>query len=84
MSEGIIIALITGAVTLLTGLLSSFIASKKALSCVEKAQAVTDTKLEELTREVREHNNFAKRMPVVEEQIKVINHRIKNIEEKGK
>ena len=45
-----------------------------------KAQAVTDTKLEELTREVREHNNFARRMPVVEEQIKVINHRIEDLE----
>ena len=45
-----------------------------------KAQAVTDTKLEDLTREVREHNNFAKRMPVVEEQIKVINHRIDDLE----
>lgn len=45
-----------------------------------KAQAVTDTKLEELTREVREHNGFARRMPVVEEQIKVINHRISDLE----
>lgn len=81
MTEGIIIAIITGCVSILTGLLSSNIASRKALACVEKAQAVTDTKLEELTREVREHNNFAKRMPVVEEQIKVINHRLKDIEE---
>lgn len=84
MTEGIIIALITGLCSVLGCLLSSSIASKKALSCVEKSQAVTDTKLEDLTREVREHNNFAKRMPVVEEQIKVINHRIKNIEEKGR
>ena len=44
------------------------------------AQAVTDTKISELTREVREHNNFAKRMPVVEEQIKVANHRITDLE----
>ena len=44
------------------------------------ARAVTDTKIEELTREVREHNNFARRMPVVEEQIKVINHRIGDLE----
>ena len=49
-----------------------------------KSQAVTDTKLEELTREVRAHNNFAQRMPVVEEQIKVINHRIEDIEEELK
>ena len=45
-----------------------------------KSQAVTETKLDELTREVREHNNFARRMPVVEEQIKVINHRIADLE----
>ena len=44
------------------------------------AQAVTDTKISELTREVREHNNFAKRMPVIEEQIKVANHRIADLE----
>lgn len=83
MSEAIIIAIITGVVSLLTCLISSNIASKKALACVEKSQAVTDTKLEELTREVREHNNFARRMPVVEEQVKVINHRLKNLEERG-
>lgn len=49
-----------------------------------KAQAVTDTKLEELTREVREHNGFARRMPVVEEQIRVINHRIADLEKEQK
>ena len=50
------------------------------LTSNSRAQAVTDTKLEELTREVREHNGFARRMPVVEEQIKVINHRISDLE----
>ena len=50
----------------------------------QKAQAVTETRLDELTREVREHNNFARRMPVVEEQIKVINHRIDDLEEAQK
>lgn len=69
MSEGIIIAIISGGLTL-TGVLISN----------SRSQAVTDTKLEELTREVREHNNFAKRMPVVEEQIKVMNHRIDDLE----
>ena len=69
----IIVALITGSVTLLGVLISN-----------GKAQAVTDTKLEELTREVREHNNFARRMPVVEEQIKVINHRIEDLEDANK
>lgn len=67
----IIVALITGGVTLFGVLVAN-----------SKSQAVTDTKLEELTREVREHNNFAKRMPVVEEQIKVINHRIEDLEKK--
>lgn len=54
------------------------------LSSNSKAQAITETKLENLTREVREHNNFAKRMPVVEEQIKVINHRIDDLEDAQK
>ena len=69
----IIVALITGGVTLAGVLLSN-----------QRAQAVTETKLEELTREVREHNNFARRMPVVEEQIKVINHRIEDLEDANK
>lgn len=51
---------------------------------LEKAQAVTDTKIEELTREVREHNNFARRVPVMEEQIKVANHRIEDLEKERK
>ena len=63
-------SVITGAVTLVGVLIAN-----------AKAQAVTETKLEELTREVREHNNFARRMPVVEEQVKVINHRIEDLEE---
>lgn len=69
--ENIIVALITGGITLIGVLIAN-----------SKSQAVTDTKLEELTREVREHNNFARRMPVVEEQIKVINHRIEDLEKK--
>ena len=69
MTESIIIALITGGLTLLGVIVSN-----------SKAQAVMDTKVEELTREVREHNGFARRMPVVEEQIKVINHRIEDLE----
>ena len=69
----IIVALITGGITLVGVLISN-----------QKNQAVTETKLEELTREVREHNNFARRMPVVEEQIKVINHRIEDLEEINK
>lgn len=71
--ETIITAIITGSVTLLGVLIAN-----------GKSQAVTETKLDELTREVRDHNNFARRMPVVEEQIKVINHRINDLEEINK
>ena len=69
----IIVALITGGITLLGVLISN-----------GKAQAVTDTKLEELTREVREHNGFAHRVPVLEEQMKVANHRIQDLEDAQK
>ena len=69
----IIVALITFCVTLAGVLLSN-----------QKAQAVTETKIEELTREVREHNNFARRVPVLEEQMKVANHRIQNLEDAQK
>ena len=67
--ETVIAAVITGAITLIGVLIAN-----------SKTQAVMETKVDELTREVREHNNFAKRMPVVEEQIKVINHRIEDLE----
>ena len=67
--ESVLTAIITGGVTLLGVLIAN-----------GKSQAVTETKLDELTREVREHNGFARRMPVVEEQIKVINHRIEDLE----
>ena len=66
----IIVALITGGITLLGVLISN-----------GKAQAVNDTQLEELTREVREHNGFAQKIPVMQEQIRVINHRIGDLEE---
>ena len=49
---------------------------------LDKAQAVTETKLDALTDEVRKHNNFAQRVPVIEEQIKVANHRIEDLERK--
>ena len=67
--ETILAALITGAVTLIG-----------VLTANGKSQAVTDTKLEELTREVRAHNNFAQRVPILEEQMKVVNHRIADLE----
>lgn len=70
MAESIVVAIITGVLTLIGVLISN-----------SKSQAVMETKVNELTREVRAHNNFAKRMPVVEEQIKVINHRISDLED---
>ena len=70
--ESIITAILTGGVTLLGVLIAN-----------GKSQAVTETKLDELTREVREHNNFARRMPVVEEQIRVIHQRLSNLEHGG-
>ena len=67
--ESILSAIIAGAVTLIGVLIAN-----------GKSQAVTDTKLEELTREVREHNNFARRVLILEEQMKVANHRIADLE----
>lgn len=70
MGEAVIVALITGGLTLLGVMISN-----------GRTQAVLETKVEDLAREVREHKNFARRMPVVEEQIKVINHRIADLED---
>lgn len=83
MNIDILVALIGAAATIVTVAITSAQTRKSTDAQLERAQAVTDTKLEELTREVREHNNFAQRMPVVEEQIKVINHRISDLEKKG-
>jgi len=76
----IIVALITGAVTLLGTIITVMATASKTNKTLEINQAVTDTKIDELTREVREHNGFAHRIPVIEEQIKVINHRIDDLE----
>ena len=80
MTESILVALVTGGLSLLGVMISASSSSKKTDQRIQTAMAVTDTKLEELTREVRTHNHFAQRMPVVEEQIKVINHRIGDLE----
>lgn len=78
--EAIITALITGSLSLIGVIISNNRNNAKIQHNLETAQTITDYKIEELTREVREHNNFAKRMPVIEEQIKVINYRIKDLE----
>ena len=80
MTETIIVALITGGLSLLGVIVTSNKTTKDVEAKLEKQQAVTDTKLEELTREVWEHNNVARRVPVLEEQVKVLNHRIADLE----
>ena len=80
MSEAILVALITGGLSLAGVVITCLATAKKSERAAAVAQAVTDTKIQELTREVREHNGFARRMPVVEEQIKVINHRLTDLE----
>ena len=80
MSEAIAVALITGTLSLIGVLVSNKKTTTQVAHKLETNQAVTDTKIEELTREVRLHNGFAQRMPVVEEQIKVINHRLTDLE----
>ena len=77
----ILVALITGGLSLIGVVVSNRANAKKTEESIRVAQAVTDTKLEDLTREVREQNNYAKRMPVVEEKIKVINHRLEDLED---
>lgn len=78
--ESIIVAIITGGLSLIGVIITNSKSSKDIEHKLSVQQAVTDTKIEELTREVRMHNNFAQRVPVIEEQIKVINHRISDLE----
>ena len=82
--EQIIIALITAGLGLVGVMITNYFNNKslsdKVTHQLEVAQAVTDTKIEELTREVRTHNNFAQRIPVMEEKIVVANHRIDDLE----
>ena len=80
----IIVALITGGLALVGTIISGRNTVDKVnrtmMQNLSTSQAVTDTKIEELTREVREHNGFAQKIPVMQEQIKVINHRIDDLE----
>ena len=84
MDTAIIVSIISGIFTLAGTIISVVVGFSKASRSAAIQQAVTDTKLDELTREVRKHNNFAERMPVLEEQIRVANHRIADLEEKMK
>ena len=81
MTEAVIVALITGGLSLVGVIITSLITAKKSEKAAAVAQAVMDTKIDELTREVRQHNNFACEIPVIKEQIKVINHRIGDLEQ---
>lgn len=80
MSEAIIVALITGGLSLAGVVITCIATAKKNETTMKVAQAVTDTKIQELTREVRLHNGFAEKIPVIQEQIRVINHRIEDLE----
>lgn len=78
--ESIIVSVITGIITIITVIINTKASNREIQHKLETQQAVFETKLDSLTSEVREHNNFARRMPVVEEQIKVINHRLEDLE----
>lgn len=80
MNSTIIVSIISGVVTIATVIINTRASNKDVTHKLDTQQAVFETKLDSLTSEVREHNNFARRMPVVEEQIKVINHRLEDLE----
>lgn len=82
--DAIIVAMITGGFSVVGVIITTLATSRRTEQRMATAQAVTDTKIEELTREVRAHNNFVQRVPVLEEQIKVANHRIADLEEASK
>lgn len=86
MSEAVLTALITGGLSVVGVVITNLAANRKMQYEVKQNQAVTETKIEELTREVREHNNFAHRVPILETKVKVADHRLDDIEEelKGK
>lgn len=81
MTEAITVALITGGLSLIGVIIASISGNRRAEEKLRVAQAITDAKIEELTREVRKHNNFAEKVPVIQEQIKVVNHRLADLED---
>ena len=82
MDTGVIVAIITGIASVLGVVLTNSKSNRDMDMKLDKAQAITETKLDALTQEVRKHNNFAQKIPVIEEQIKVVNHRISDVERK--
>ena len=84
MNEAVVVALITGGMSLLGVVITCLATARKTEKTQAVAQAVTDTKIQELTREVRSHNHFAQRLPVVECQIQSIHHRLEDLEQHHK
>lgn len=84
MTNEILVALITGGLSFLGVVVTNVSNNRKIQSDMKTQQAVTDTKIDELTREVRQHNNFAQRVPVLENKVQVADHRIRNLEDKVK
>lgn len=80
----IIVAAITGICSIIAVIITTIASNRKIGQQLEISQAVMNTKIENLTAEVRCHNEFARRMPVIEEQIKVINHRLEDLEHERK
>ena len=84
MSTELVIAIVAAVGSVLGVVLTNNANARQMDAQLEKAQAVTDTKLDALTEEVRRHNDFARRVPVLEEKISVINHRIADLERSEK
>lgn len=82
MGETIIASVITGVLALIGVIVTAIVNNNKIQATLEKSQAITDIKIENLTNELKEQNNFVKNIPVIEEQIKVINHRLEDLERK--
>ena len=83
MTEGVIVAVVSGALTLIGTIITVIVGNNKAIATMDKNQAVTDTKLSMLTEEVKKHNNFGQRIPVLEEQIRTLNNRVQTLEVKS-
>lgn len=84
MGEAILVAFITGGMALLGTIITTIATNRKTQEAMKTSQAIMNYKIEQLREEVKKHNDFASRMPVVEEKIKVINHRIEDLEEAKK
>lgn len=82
MSEGVVTAIITGVFTLIGTIITVIVGLSKANKNIEIVQAVTNTKLDNLTAEVKRHNNFAERLPAVEANLENLDRRIENLEQR--